>query len=66
MVDFFARHGRMVQPIVDAAASDEQIERAYRAARESYIEVAANTLDRLAEQRRIVVPTPRRWPARWC
>jgi TetR/AcrR family transcriptional regulator, ethionamide resistance regulator len=56
MVDFFAEHGRVVQAIVDAAASDEQIERAYRAARESYIEVAANTLERLGEQRLIVVP----------
>jgi TetR/AcrR family transcriptional regulator, ethionamide resistance regulator len=55
-VDFFAKHGRVVQAIVDAAATDEQIEHAYRAAREAYIEVAANTLDRLAEQHRIVVP----------
>ena len=49
IVDFFVQHGPLVRAIAEAAATDEQIERAYRASVDTFIEMTAETLDRLVE-----------------
>jgi TetR/AcrR family transcriptional regulator, ethionamide resistance regulator len=47
IVDFFTRNGPLVRAIVDAAATDERIERAHRGAIEAFIAVVAAGLDAL-------------------
>lgn len=58
-VDFFVRHGPLVRAIVDAAASDERIERAYRSSLEQFIELTSRVLDGLAQSGRLEVADPR-------
>ena len=55
IVDFFARHGPLVRAIVDAAATDEQIEVAYRTALDQFAVMATRTLDRLVADGRLEV-----------
>jgi TetR/AcrR family transcriptional regulator, ethionamide resistance regulator len=49
IVDFFVKHGPLVRAIAEAAATDERIERAYRASIETFIAMTARTLDQLVE-----------------
>lgn len=49
IVDFFARNGPLVRAIAQAAATDEQIEAAYRGGLQAFIEITTKTLDRLVE-----------------
>lgn len=55
-VDFFVKHGPLVRAIVEAAASDEQIEAAYRAAQEQFAMLATATLDRLVADGLVEIP----------
>jgi TetR/AcrR family transcriptional regulator, ethionamide resistance regulator len=55
IVDFFVEHGPLVRAITEAAATDEQIERAYRASIETFIDMTAQALDRLVEAGRLQV-----------
>jgi TetR/AcrR family transcriptional regulator, ethionamide resistance regulator len=55
-VEFFAANGPLVRAIKEAAATDEQIEGAYRGALEAFIEITAGTLDRLVEAGQLQVP----------
>jgi TetR/AcrR family transcriptional regulator, ethionamide resistance regulator len=59
IVDFFARHGPLVRAIAEAAATDEQIEQAYRASLERFIEMTTEALDRLAQSGQLEVPDTR-------
>ena len=59
IVEFFARNGPLVRAIADAAATDDQIERAYRGALETFIGITTQTLDRLAQDGRLSVPDTR-------
>jgi TetR/AcrR family transcriptional regulator, ethionamide resistance regulator len=56
IVEFFARNGPLVRAIAEAAATDEQIERAYRGALEALIEMTKETLDRLVQAGQLEVP----------
>jgi AcrR family transcriptional regulator len=47
IVQFYVDHGPLVRAFADAAATDEQIERAYRGAIEAFIAVVAAGLDEL-------------------
>src|SRR5262249_41669294 len=49
IVDFFVEHGPLVRAIAEAAATDEQIERAYRASLDAFVDMTAYALDRLVE-----------------
>ncbi len=49
IVDFFVEHGPLVRAIAEAAATDEQIERAYRASIETFIDMTTQALDHLVE-----------------
>ena len=55
IVDFFVRHGPLVRAIAEAAATDAQIERAYRASVDTFIDMTAETLDRLVENGQVQV-----------
>jgi len=55
IVDFFVKHGPLVRAIVDAAATDEQIEGAYRASLAQFAEMATRTLDRLVADGRLEI-----------
>jgi AcrR family transcriptional regulator len=59
IVDFFVRHGPLVRAVAEAAVTDEQIERGYRASLEALIEITAGTLQRLVENGRLEVPDTR-------
>jgi TetR/AcrR family transcriptional regulator, ethionamide resistance regulator len=59
IVDFFVRHGPLVQAISEAAATDEQIERAYRAALDSFVEKTKEVLERRVEGGMLAVPDTR-------
>jgi AcrR family transcriptional regulator len=59
VVDFFVKHGPLVQAIADAAATDEQIERGYRAALDGFVKITIRTLDRLVAAGEITVPDTR-------
>ncbi len=59
IVDFFIRHGPLVRAVAEAAVTDEQIERGYRASLEALIEITAGTLQRLVESGRLEVPDTR-------
>jgi AcrR family transcriptional regulator len=59
VVDFFVRHGPLVRAIADAAATDEQIERGYRATLDGFVEITTQTLNRLVEAGEIAVPDTR-------
>lgn len=56
IVDFFVRQGPLVRAIDEAAATDEQIERAYRGALESFIEITRQILDRRVAAGLLQVP----------
>jgi AcrR family transcriptional regulator len=59
VVDFFVRHGPLMRAIAEAAATDEQIERAYRGSIDALTELTAQTLERMARDRQLQVPDPR-------
>jgi AcrR family transcriptional regulator len=59
VVDFFVKHGPLIRAIADAAATDEQIERGYRATIDGFVEITTRTLDRLSEAGEIAVPDTR-------
>jgi AcrR family transcriptional regulator len=59
VVDFFVRHGPLMRAIAEAAATDEQIERAYRGSIDALIELTAQTLGRMARDGQLQVPDPR-------
>jgi hypothetical protein len=59
IVDFFVKQGPLVRAIAEAAATDEQIERAYLGALESFIEITRQVLDRRVEARLLEVPDTR-------
>jgi hypothetical protein len=56
IVDFFVRNGPLVRAIAEAAAADEQIERAYRGSLDAFVEMTAQTLDRLVQSGQLEVP----------
>lgn len=58
-VDFFVKHGPLVRAIVDAAATDEQIEAAYLASLERFADLASGTLDRLVADGRLEIVNTR-------
>jgi AcrR family transcriptional regulator len=59
VVDFFVRHGPLMRAIAEAAATDEQIERAYRGSIDVLVDLTAGTLERMARERQLRVPHPR-------
>jgi TetR/AcrR family transcriptional regulator, ethionamide resistance regulator len=59
IVDFFVRNGPLVRAIAEAAATDEQIERAYRGSLEAFIEITGQALDRMVEAGQLVLPDTR-------
>ena len=59
IVDFFVRQGPLVRAIAEAAATDEQIERAYHGALESFIEITRQILDRRVAAGLLQVPDTR-------
>ncbi|HEY2159965.1 MAG TPA: TetR/AcrR family transcriptional regulator [Solirubrobacteraceae bacterium] len=59
MVDFYVRHGPLMRAIAEAAASDEQIELAYRASVEAFIELTAVALERMVREGKLKVPDAR-------
>ena len=56
IVDFFARHGQLMRAIADAKASDEPIESAYRGWIEAFVDLTAQTFDRLQAAGQLDVP----------
>lgn len=48
-VEVGVEHGPLARAIAEAAATDEQIERAYRASIETFIDMTAQALDHLVE-----------------
>jgi TetR/AcrR family transcriptional regulator, ethionamide resistance regulator len=58
-VDFFISHGPLVRAIAEAAATDEQIERGYQAALETFIEITTEALDRLVAHGQLHAPDTR-------
>jgi TetR/AcrR family transcriptional regulator, ethionamide resistance regulator len=59
MVDFYVRHGPLVRAIAEAAATDEQIEAAYRRSTEGFIELTAEALERMVREGKLDVPDAR-------
>lgn len=59
VVYFFVRHGPLVRAIAEAAVTDEQIEGAYRAALEGFIDLTTQAMDRLVERGELHVPDTR-------
>ncbi len=56
VVDFFVSHGPLVRAITEAAASDAQIEQAYRETLEALIEITAGAIDHAVAEGRLAVP----------
>jgi TetR/AcrR family transcriptional regulator, ethionamide resistance regulator len=56
IVDFFVEHGQLVRAVADAAATDEQIERGYRAMQQMFTEIAKQGLDELVAGGQLEVP----------
>lgn len=59
VVDFFAEHGPLLRAVTAGAATDEQIERGLRRMRAPFIELTAQTLDRLVARGTLTVPDTR-------
>jgi AcrR family transcriptional regulator len=59
VVDFFVAEGPLLRAIVDAAVIDDRIELAYRGVTETFVELTAQTLDRLAGEGRLESPNSR-------
>jgi TetR/AcrR family transcriptional regulator, ethionamide resistance regulator len=59
VVDFFVSQGPLVRAITEAAASDAQIEQAYRETLEGLIEITAGAIDRAVDEGLLVVPDSR-------
>lgn len=59
IVDFYVRHGPLVRAITEAAATDEEIERAYRSSIEALIELAGEAMERMARAGLLQVPDAR-------
>jgi AcrR family transcriptional regulator len=58
-VDFFVRQGPLVRAIAEAAATDEQIEGAYNAALDGFVEITRQALDRRVEAGLLTAPDTR-------
>lgn len=58
IVDFFVRHGPLVRAIAEAAATDEQIEDAYRSLLESFVEKTTEVLERRVRSGELQLPDP--------
>jgi AcrR family transcriptional regulator len=56
IVDFFARHGPLVQAVADAGATDEQIEQGYRAFLDVFTDLAQRGLDEMVVRGQVEVP----------
>jgi AcrR family transcriptional regulator len=56
IVDFFTRNGTLVRAVADAAATDEQIERGYRAFLTLFTDLIRDGLDELVADGRLEVP----------
>lgn len=59
VVDFFVHHGPLIRAIAEAAATDEQIERAYGEALESFIEITGQVLEHRVGKGLLEVPDAR-------
>lgn len=59
LVDFYVAHGPLARAIAEAAATDEQIELAYRASTDAFIELTAGVLERMVREGKLDVPDPR-------
>lgn len=58
-VDFFIKHGPLLRAIAEAAATDGQIEAAYRQSVEAFIEITTQALNGGVERGQLVVPDTR-------
>jgi AcrR family transcriptional regulator len=56
IVDFFSEHGPLVRAVADAAATDDQIERGYRAFLDVFTDLAQRGLDELVARGQLEVP----------
>ena len=56
VVDFFVKQGPLVRAIAEAAATDEQIEQAYRGALEGFMDMTRQVLDKRVEAGLLRVP----------
>ena len=56
IVDFFVVQGPIIQAIVDASRSDEQIEQGYRMFFEAFVDMTTEALDRLVERGQLEAP----------
>jgi AcrR family transcriptional regulator len=59
VVDFYVRHGPLLQAIAEAAATDEPIERAFHGSTDAFIELTAEALERMVREGLLQVPYPR-------
>jgi AcrR family transcriptional regulator len=59
VVDFYVRHGPLMRAIAEAAATDEEIEGAYRGSTEALIELTGGTLERMVGDGKLQVPDAR-------
>jgi AcrR family transcriptional regulator len=56
IVDFFVVQGPIIQAIVDASRTDEQIEQGYRMFFEAFVDMTTEALDRLVELGQLEAP----------
>jgi TetR/AcrR family transcriptional regulator, ethionamide resistance regulator len=59
VVDFYVRHGPLMRAIAEAAATDEEIELAYRGSTEALIDLTGGTLERMVRDGKLQVPDAR-------
>ena len=59
LVAFYVRHGPLVRAIADAAATDDQIEGVYQDATGAFIELTAQTMERMVGEGALEVPDTR-------
>jgi AcrR family transcriptional regulator len=59
VVDFYVRHGPLMRAIAEAAAADEEIERAYRGSTDALIELTGEAMERMVRQGLLHVPDAR-------
>lgn len=59
MVEFYVRHGPLARAIAEAAATDEQIELAYRASTNAFTELVTRAFERMVREGKLDVPDPR-------
>jgi AcrR family transcriptional regulator len=59
IVEFMAKHGRLVQAVAHGAASDELIERGYRQFVDVFATMIGEILEQLVSEQRLDIPNPR-------